>query len=492
MCNERYTQMVMYENYLLDLELNQKAMNDYVNECIILSNPDKKQVISELAVFNEGKVGDKFKKVWARIKSFFSKIYQRFLESLSAWASDNKDYLTTYSNVIFQKKVTLKNVRMSNHFEGLKRFNQLATNSKGVFTDIPKISNIEDITARASTSATNANAADVSTKAVDAFTIEQQTEAVKAAWGDGVVKTIVEKDDPSGYAGRCRAYMNGDQEDFTGSQLEGKLMENMYNFCYKYDDLVANLKKIKDAYDKGMANIETEYKKGIDEAKKALSSATPEQKDAVKNVQDASVDVNNNDHALAAARKDADAAVDKAESEEKKANNTSSTSIQAGYVYSSVYNNYINEDGAQITTGPNNNSSDTATVTGTGESDKKNANLNASIKSNNTAASGAASNIKDKASQTSGAAKNSALSQTYKTGAENEAALAKYEDNAISMLRAYGNARSLIMGAALNALSDARKDYFDIIRAHVRSWVGAVDKKSDNTDTKPQNTDSSV
>jgi hypothetical protein len=78
----KYTDMISYTSFMESMIEEQQEMQDYVNECIILSNPNRKQVFTELAVFNEAKAGDKIKGFFARLKSFFSKIWQKPLKLL--------------------------------------------------------------------------------------------------------------------------------------------------------------------------------------------------------------------------------------------------------------------------------------------------------------------------------------------------------------------------------------------------------------------------
>lgn len=486
MCEERYTQIVMYENYLLDLELNQRAMNDYVNECIILSNPDKKQVISELAVFNEGKVGDKFKKVWARIKSFFSKIYQRFLESLSAWASDNSDYLKSYANIIFEKKCTLKTIKMHDHFTGLDNFNKMVSNVSA-FASVPDFTDMDQISA---VSRQSSQSSEKATENVDAYTLYQQKELIKNVWGDSVVNTIVEDNDTSGFAGRCRNYMNGGEEvqTYSGSDMEGKKMELMYNFCYKYDALVDNLKKIREAYDKGMANIETQYKKGYDEiVKKAKNMSkgdiSNQASDYVKAGADKADPNNLKDGSLGKELAQANKNI-------KDAKAAANQNANASYVYSSVYGKAINE-APEITTGGNNTDT-TINKADDSYSGKNNSDLDKESNRISKAGTSDAKSIKNDSSTMSKSATDygKAKASSNALSGKSQEEINRYEDTAINLLRAYGNARSLLMGAALNALSDTRKDWFDVIRAHVRTWVGTVNNDNQNTDTKPTNTTS--
>lgn len=480
MYESRYTDKIAYENYLLDLELQQAEMTRYVNECVILSGPDKRKAIEEMAIFNEGALGDKFKKVWARIKSFFAKIYQKFLESLQAWAGDNIAYLKQYSNVIFEKKCTLKTVKMQNHFEGMKLFNDKFTpNVKPLFAQIPKLDNLQEIENQLTDLAGNKPGEKLNEEGqglVDKFTVAQQTEIANVL----NAKDIVDSSDISGFAGRLRNVLNGGEtvEEFSGSDLEGDKMEVMYNFLYRYDAIVESLKKVKDAFDTGMSSIETAYKKGFDSMKSKLKDDKYKDPNAVKAELDTAKDDTKTPAAgtLAAELRDA-----KKEAEAKPEAQNSA--------YSYVYGTVITE--ADIDAGSGGNKSDGKIVTGdssySGKTDKGLQDANKATRKTGTQD---ASDVKKDAnfSKTHTAAGKSQMTaaELKAKGASNEE-LEKYEDYAISMIRAWGNVRSVTMGAALNMLSDTRRDYFDVIRAHVRSWVGQTTAPDQNTDTKPMN-----
>lgn len=471
---ERYTQMVMYENYLLDLDLQQKEMTKYVNECIALSNPDKKQAISELAILNEGKIGDKFKKVWARIKSFFSKIYQKFLESLAAWSNDNQDYLKQYYNIIFEKKVTLKSVKMKPHFDGLDRFNTMISNISA-FSVVPKFEMMVDDSSGSGKSKMNqvasdnmANDAQKNNEAVTKYQQEQQAEVVKKVFGVSDAGNVIDENEPSTYAAKCREYLNGgaDDETYNSSDIEQN-MKRMYSFLYQQDTLVDNLKKIREAYDKGMENIEKEYKKSYDDVVKRYKNSAD--KNTFK------TDINTNGSALNDELKNAKK--DGAEADQK-----------IKEQYSLVYGKVINEDGAKITTGGSNGSqqstntvvpTNSPNTTDTKTLDAKNKATNKDFKDRTSTTK---SNNKESSNATSAAGTANALDNVSKGATEEQ--LAQFETASIDLLRAFGNARSLLMGAALNALTDTRNDFMAIIRAHVRSWVGQTEGPDQSPEEK--------
>lgn len=476
MYESRYTDIIAHEYYLLDLELQQADMTRYVNECVILSGTDKRKAIEEMAIFNEGALGDKFKKVWARIKSFFAKIYQKFLESLQAWAGDNIAYLKQYANIIFEKKCTLKSVKMQDHFKGQENFDSLVSKVKDVFSKVPDLSDLEAIDTElgkiagtdASKTPTGGDLTKAGNAAVDKFTLSQQGVVVDAL-GITDKKNFVDPDDIAGFAGRIRNWLNGGEEidEYSGSDLEGAHMEHMYNFLYQYDATVEKLKKIKDAFDNGMSGIESAYKKGYDAISKSLKGVS------AADVTKAKADTTGASSELSKELKDA-----KAEAEAK------------NEAYSYVYGRVINEDGVQIDAGSTKNTDSKINTGDSSYNQKDNKSLDTANKANRKEGSETASDIKSDSNHMKGVAggQSKQTAANMKEKGVSDENLAKYEDYALSMVRAWGNTRSLCMGAALNSLSDTRRDYFDVIRAHVRTWIGTTTGPDQNTDAKPQNT----
>ena len=480
MYESRYTDIIAYENYLLDLELQQSDMTRYVNECVLLSGTDKRKAIEEMAIFNEGALGDKFKKVWARIKSFFAKIYQKFLESLQAWASDNIAYLKQYGNIILEKKCKIKNAKMQDHFEGLKLYrDKFQPNVKTIFTQVPNFENLNKIADDLAKTTTETNKTEKGQEAVDAYTVAQQKVVVDAL-GD---QNLHDPNDTAGFGGRIRNWLNGGEtiEDFSGAQLEEN-MENMYNFLYRYDATVEGLKKIKESFDQGMTNIENAYKKGFDAMSKKV-------KDKLTNGKNAEVAASRaNAKSGITAGDDIGTEIQKAQKDANDASkelkrNTQSSPINSAYSY--VYGKVITEADVSVDNSSSNNSSKTVSGGGAGKDPK---NLDAVNKADRKSDTDVNKTVRDDTATGktigTGAGADAASKLAARDGVKNED-LANYENNALAMVRAWGNARSICMGAALNMLTDTRKDYMDIIRAHVRSWVGQTAGPDQNVDTKP-------
>ena len=434
----RYTDILGYDNYLLDLELQQADMTRYVNECVILSGSDKRKAIEEMTIFNEGALGDKFKKVWARIKSFFAKIYQKFLESLQAWASDNIAYLKQYGNIIFEKKCTLKTVKMQDHFEGQKNFDTMITHVKDVFAKIPDLSSIDAIMGDLTKLAKSNPGDKLSEKGsnlVDDFTYAQQTSVLQAI-GMTNTSSIADSSDLQGFAGRFRNWLNGGEEinEYSGSELEGKNMELMYNFLYRYDATVEKLKKIKDAFDTGMTAIETSFKKGYDAMSKSVKGV--DKADVVKAANDAADKSKSDDSikgTLASELRDA--------TKEAKATKEA---------YSYVYGRVINE--ADIDSGKSNNTDTKINTEDPSYNSKNYKTLDTENKTTRKQGTETASDVKSNTNQIKGnvGGKGQLTAAALKGTGVTDENLSKYEDYAISMIKARGNTRSICMGDALN------------------------------------------
>ena len=70
---DRFTDMVDYFYFTENMINQQNEMERYINECIILSNPNRKKVFQEMTVFNEVVFGDKAKSLFSSLKTFFAK-----------------------------------------------------------------------------------------------------------------------------------------------------------------------------------------------------------------------------------------------------------------------------------------------------------------------------------------------------------------------------------------------------------------------------------
>ena len=476
----KYTDMISYTSFMESMIEEQQEMQDYVNECIILSNPNRKQVFTELAVFNEAKAGDKIKAFFARLKSFFSKIWQKFLEKLNAWSQDNKKYLETYKDIIIGKNVTLAEVKMTDHLnkgnDRIKRtFGKTTTFAMPIDFDINgKYKDLYNI----ATSSTNSDdSGEKEQENYNTYIKSQYEDVFKNA--DITDIKVSDDDDLNQVAPNLTKYFNGDEDlvTYSTSEIQDK-MAVMFKSVYEFDDFYNGLDKIQKSYIAGMEKSEKAY----DEAFTKMSNA-------LKNVNTA------NQGQYQKAKTDATATATKVQGDytqalNKAKNDAAKNEKEAkteSFIYSNVLKSYITE--AEVTTksaSDNSNSAKTnSTVTSGGnktDTSASKANAKATETQVNTTNATVKSNT-DNAVQKATAADAGATDAKGIAGdnVENTAKLDKFQRISNNLIKAYSTARTTVFGSMLNALTSMKNDYMTIIRAHVNSHLGQVNDNSQNT-----------
>lgn len=480
----KYTDMISYTSFMESMIEEQQEMQDYVNECIILSNPNRKQVFTELAVFNEAKAGDKIKAFFARLKSFFSKIWQKFLEKLNAWSQDNKKYLETYKDIIIGKNVTLAEVKMTDHLnkgnDRIKRtFGKTTTFAIPIdFEDKTSPNGIGDIYNSALSSTNSDDSGEKEQENYNTYIKSQYEDVFKNA-GITDIK-VSDDDDLNQVAPNLTKYFNGDEDlvTYSTSEIQDK-MAVMFKSVYEFDDFYNGLDKIQKSYIAGMEKSEKAY----DEAFTKMSNA-------LKNVNTANQgqDQKAKTDATATATKvqgDYTQALNKAKKDAAKNEKEAKTE---SFIYSNVLKSYITE--AEVTTKSASDNSDSTktnnTVTSGGNKTDTSASK-ANAKSTETQANTTNATVKsnvDNAVQkatASSAGANIAKDHIVGDNAENTAKLDKFQRISNNLIKAYSTARTTVFGAMLNALTSMRNDYMTIIRAHVNSHLGQVNDNAQNT-----------
>lgn len=453
MMDTMYTDKIAHENFLVNLMVEQQQMEDYVNECVIFSSGySPRKIVSELAVINEAKLSDRMKGLWVRLKSFFSKIYQKFLEKLNAWANDNhiKKYLEDYKDIIIGKKVTLQSVRMQDHFSGVNKINDVIRKCK----EISVAPTEQELTNFTSEGKNNVNSSeDKKSNDINEYTIsEQETVATKLG-----IKEVVDKSDSSAFSASCTALFNGgaEVEEFTGEQI-GSNIKDIFNFLYSYENSFNGLNAFKNAYETGMDNFEKAYTKAVDNMKKVRQTGDNE----------AEHTSNPNSSNTAVGKE-----LEKVTKEVGDAKKESVT-------YSSIYNRIITE--ADINSGAPNDASRPGTNV---------ANTDGPVSTQgakdvaNTTTKGYSAATKDVKQGLTKDANTSAKISGAKTGVADVSVekIGALQDYVVARIRAFSNIRTTVFGAILNAFTSTRNDYMDIVRAHVQSYLGTVDKSTQDT-----------
>lgn len=475
-----YTDSITHFSFLESMIHEQNEMADYISECVILSNPNKKYVLNELASFNEGAFGDKVKGMFARLKSFFSRIWQKFLEKLNAWSMDNKKYLEEYKDIILGKKVTLESVKMRNHKVGVERIINIYKNKVNSFAiplqfDIKKdvdpenTNSVDAINKSASDNMSGDNEA--RNAAEKAYTRGQYTSVLKTL-DINLGANLSDDDELNGIAASLTSYFNGGNEDETWSTSEiNDNMPHMFDMLYQYNDYVAGLNKMKDAFVSAMDKNEKAYISQFEKMKKLANTENEGNK----------VDATESQKTSGA---EAGSALDKALKDAKKDN-------AKNEAFSRVYGKAINEVDVKIDRG---SSSAAGSSAGT-DSDRPDTVKSGTNKIDTSSNKKAGTDISKKGTDTAAQIK----SGTDTEGAANKATvrfanqnmrqasseqLDNFQSHATALIKAYSTVRTTIFGSMLNGLQNMRGDYMAIVRAHVNSYLGAVNNPDSDTSRK--------
>ena len=478
-----FTSMALSFAHIENMIEEQREMEEYIGECVILSSTPKKRLFSEMVAFNEASVSDKIKAVFTRIKSFFSKIWQKFLEKLNAAFSNEKEYLEKYKDIIIGKKVTLSSVKMANHFKGIERvraaINKAPTfavpiDFNGVVSSASKDGIIDFSSQSGSMGIIKKKATDVAkgadlSEAREKYLVEQYNSLVKICASDSDIKI----DESSEASTKLNEYFNGgEDETFGADDLDMKVM---YKYVYSVKELTDGLNKMRENYMASMTKNEQAYVASFEKYKKLVDANKTAQKsndNKAKTTAQSNIDAANSD--LQNKLKEANKAVEDSGEQKKQ---------EESYVYSKVLGRIINEDGVVINAGdsPDSSGNKTSTVkpggnavSNKGATDAAKA-VHTTMNNTNTAVKNNMDGSKTSAS-TVGTA-------DAKDVSENGIAekMAEYQSAAQSFISAYGTARNVMFGSILNGANSARKDFMQIIRAHVNVYLGTVNNTEQDT-----------
>lgn len=412
-------------------------------------------------ILTEGTAGDKVKGFFIKLKAFFIRIWQKFIEKLEAWANSNniKKYLEKYKDIIIGKKVKFSSVKMFDHFTGYDRI-------KNVFNSkVDELTNPLDDAFFANMATTVSG--DMKSNSTEAEKLKNEN-SYKTTHNSEVARIIglggglKEEDNIST---EFTHYFNGssEMEDFSNSQLDEK-MNVMYNSLYEYRAAFDGLKKIKEAYMKSMDKVEQAYKNALQRAEAIYKTAEDR------------ISKDKND--ATGANKDRDTAID---DEIKKANTEKEKFKEST---NSVLNTFLE---AEINT--NNNASGGASksdnIIRADGNQTNTSRASAGAKDTTKTADAKASDIKAKAGDNAADA-NIQGTKVAKVGdgvagVDTSEKIKEFSNLAVKYINAYSNARTTAFAAMLNGLSSMQKEYLQVIRAHVNTYLGTVSDVEDDT-----------
>ena len=115
--------MRQYKDFMFFYEYmsNQQDLDNFINESLVLASGNT-AAVNNLRSLNEAS-DSKLKNFFTRIKQFFQKIFGRLTESIKSKLTAAKEYIDnkTYNPIIFKRKYHAGDVKMVDHFTGVRR-----------------------------------------------------------------------------------------------------------------------------------------------------------------------------------------------------------------------------------------------------------------------------------------------------------------------------------------------------------------------------------
>lgn len=456
-----YTDKIEYMNFIESMIEEQQEMEQYVNECIILSNPNKK-IFNEFVSINEAKMGDKIKSFFNRLKSFFAKIWQKFLEKLNAWSQDNKKYLENYKDIILGKEVTLESVKMHDHFKGKQRIDRVI-NNVAKFAIPLKDNDYDEIHSKTKKSV-DSSSDEATSNNYNSYLKAQYNNVFNQADIDNI--NIKDDDDLNAISSTLTTYFNGDeeQETYYKQDLQDKI-KTMFNSVYVFKETFDGLNKIQETYKASMDKSEKAYDSAFSKISTMLKNKENEKNDEKKDEIDKKISDQQGEY-----KKE----LDKATQEVEKSNQTTKENYD-----------FLNEVEVNKSTDSSGAKSEPTTIKPGGNK--------IDTKPSQNASNSTSTNFKNKTSDVksnTGSNVNIATAKVQGSDATNGVdtkKLDEFQSTAMSLIRAFSTSRTTVFGAMLNGLTSMRNDYMTVIRAHVQSYLGQVNDSSKNTGTTSSN-----
>lgn len=478
-----YVSMVENEVFFLEQAQRQEAMKRYIKECQILATG--KNIPYKLNALNED-LKESMSGLWQKIKTIFTRIWLKFLENLDRFVKSDADYLKSYQNIILNKKAPDVNWKMPDYkqvrdrcFAGTPEFDQYIS---------------DDFIQKMADSAKDASNPDDGTieekKAKWQLAIHQRFCAV-----DNIKADLKEDDDFNAVVKEF--YSGGESEtDVAASELN---MTDLYNTCFSAETIINELKKTQVKYNKWIEDVERKYnatykqfndmiqknkanKETMKDAAATVSdaSASPEDREAAaKRSHDANVEVNKTNAEMQKAKQDL-------EDQQQKAKEAAAVKKESLNLYSSVYNRILTELASPtvnsstgggtskdyVAPGSSNDTSGKGVSTSTVNTTNKNA-AEAARKQQekNAAASTATAGVK-------------AANDAEKDGGLDEKNLQIFATNVTTYSTICTETITTIFGAKCNGITKMRNDYMQIIRYHVKYWLGKPNDSDDNVKTQ--------
>lgn len=279
-----YDDMVFFHEMLEQ----EREMEEYVNEHIILASGNRK-AINEMVALNEGKITEKIKGFFTKIKNFFQAIFRKLGERLNGWLMDVKKYMDKYAEIINKRKYIAGDVTMKDHFKGYTRITNTINNPK--FTDINTM--VQDFNNKNSIKNTlfdNGLLQTLSTAdAINKYTITEQDQNAGAVIMSSAVEIIsshlgLDKDNEFTVVDNSDGtvniydtfgnYYNGSAEDVTFSVEQiNTNFKYIINTTYAGPDILKKIQNIANTYATKLDDLAKSYEAAYNKIENALKAA---------------------------------------------------------------------------------------------------------------------------------------------------------------------------------------------------------------------------
>lgn len=479
-----YVSMVENEVFFLEQAQRQEAMKRYIKECQILATG--KNIPYKLNALNED-LKESMSGLWQKIKTIFTRIWLKFLENLDRFVKSDADYLKSYQNIILNKKAPDVNWKMPDYkqvrdrcFAGTPEFDQYIS---------------DDFIQKMADSAKDASNPDDGTieekKAKWQLAIHQRFCAV-----DNIKADLKEDDDFNAVVKEF--YSGGESEmDVAASELN---MTDLYNTCFSAETIINELKKTQVKYNKWIEDVERKYNatykqfndmiqknKALtnkrDEAEKSAQQAQANGNSEEANKHDAEsreaqAEINKTDAAMTAAKKDLETQQTKAKEAAVKKESLN--------LYSSVYNRILTELASPTVNSSTGGgtSKDHVAPGSSNDTSGKGVSTSTVNTTNKNAAEAARKQQEKNAAASTATAGVQAANDAEKDGGLDEKNLQIFATNVTTYSTICTETITTIFGAKCNGITKMRNDYMQIIRYHVKYWLGKPNDSDDNVKTQ--------
>ena len=229
-----YTHEAVWNGFLMNRISEQIEMNRYISECCAIY--EGVDTFGSLQAINEG-ISDKIKNGWEKAKTFFKKIWAKFIERLTAFFSSNQAYLDKYKEIILKKPMkALEKVEMADHTVGTLRIINCTAPimTQQLLEQIyEKLNNKEEVEA-------------VKVWFIDKYLMH----------GDSFNAENKEKVEYAEFAKKY--FQGGEEKSIPGGSLK---LADMYEFCRDFSKIKSALEKDDKSIQQSYTNCETEMNK---------------------------------------------------------------------------------------------------------------------------------------------------------------------------------------------------------------------------------------